>query len=79
MTSRSRNYDRARQLLEWMASDAGQRAWTSTMLAFPASRFVPPPKPVSALGKIAVDLRRVESTPARSMAAERLALRVGYR
>jgi ABC-type Fe3+ transport system substrate-binding protein len=79
MTTRHENYDRVLRLLEWMASDEGQRAWTAGTLSFPASQFVRAPEPVLALGAFPVDLNSLKTPPALLREAEKLSARVGYR
>jgi ABC-type Fe3+ transport system substrate-binding protein len=78
-TTRSQNYDLVLRLLDWMASDEGQRAWTTSTLTFPASQFVRPPEPVAALGPVPVDLSSLNTPTALLMAAEQIAARAGYR
>jgi iron(III) transport system substrate-binding protein len=79
MTTRYENYDRVLRLLEWMASDAGQRAWTATTFTFPANQFVRAPEPVLALGAFPVDLSSLNTPPELLIEAEKLSARVGYR
>ena len=79
MAARPENFERARQLLEWMATDGAQASWAAAMLSFPASQFVDPPAPVRALGRINADLATPQPTPAALIEAEKLAAAAGYR